>query len=232
MRVMGLAVDEGLEYFKELSGIEIERPNLAVYCAPVGGPIGTEGNKNTYGLYYQDLVTVALNFNTPAAYARAVTLHELGHHIDFVLTGAEAFASNPAIREGKADLFSACVMFGQAGEDAIKYMIGHFQAWRAHMDYTLEHYNSLSNTAVQGAARRFKDEGAEGRSEVHNLGSRLITMYCIASGTSINSLLVPAMLSPSNVILQDLMAVMRRDELSEIPRRIAAHPGLYARHSQ
>lgn len=226
LRAMRLAVDEGLDFFERLSGIEIERPNLAVYCAPVGGQVGTYSNGNTFGLYYQDIATVALNFNTPAAYARVVSLHELGHHIDFVLTGPEAFDSNPAIREGKADLFSSCVMFGHAGVDAIKYMIGHFQAWRGHMDYTLEHYNFLAGRVRPGKAGEATGEEVEGRTEVHNLGSRLITMYCIAGGTSINNILVSAMLSPSSILLQDLMAVMREDELSEIPRRIAAHPGL------
>ena len=209
-------IDEGLAYWARFR-MTSPRPRVAVYNDP---------DTRFVGLYYPHMQAIAVNMAMPEGMTRPITLHELGHHLDYTFTGRTANASEP-VREGKADFFSACAMFGPAREEAFLHALSFFSSrWRTHMGYTLEHYEDLFSALVLGKALRRENVNDDPKSEIHELGFRLVAMYCIGRGMTLDELAVPLVTASPDRIRKELLDMIRRDRRNAIGRRIARYPEL------
>ncbi len=221
MTLMAQSIEEGLAYWSGF-GMSCQSPGLAVYNDPDSSKIG---------MYWPHMQTMAVNMAAKEGLTRPITLHELGHHIDSQFSGGLSHANVP-LCEGKADFFSACVMFGRANEEAIVHTLSFFSGWREHAGYTLEHYDDLfykltNARAGSGPAWRRRN-GAEmassdPRAEIHELGFRLIIMYCLGKGMQLNELAVPVMTMRAERIHNELLYMIRNDSGNAMRRRIEGY---------
>lgn len=219
--LIGQFVEEGIAYWSGL-GMSCQRPGLAVYNDPDSVKVG---------MYWPHIQTMAVNMVAEESLTRPITLHELGHHIDSQFSGGLSIANAP-LCEGKADFFSACVMFGRAKEEAIVHALSFFRGWREHAGYTLEHYDDLfyklthDRVGPRLAWRRGNGAGmtsGDPRAEIHELGFRLIVMYCLGKGMSLNELAVPVMTMRADRIHNELLDMIRNDTDNTLRQRIADH---------